>query len=207
MLAVALGLAVADPPAVAGQFSAELVTSSADGGVEMPHGRIYVAGDKVRIETPQANGGLFLVDAADLAYLVLPAQRIYMDVKQSSPLTRIFIPLQPGDACRQWQAAGRLSGAADETCQRVGADAVLGRDSIKYEALSPRGKRSYRWVDAELNFVTRVEEGDGETVAVVKIEERPQPASLFELPAGYRKFDPQQLIDRIKHSDVWVEPQ
>ena len=37
------------------------------------------------------------------------------------------------------------------------------------------------------------------------IVEGPQSASLFEIPAGYRKFDPQALIEIIKQSDVWVD--
>jgi hypothetical protein len=71
----------------------------------------------------------------------------------------------------------------------------------------PQGGLSRRWVDASLNFVTRAEDVGGETVEVTNIHEGPQPAALFDVPAGYRKFDPQQLIDRIKHSDVWVESQ
>ena len=134
-------------------------------------------------------------------------QRIYLDVKQSSPLTRIFIPLAPGDACRQWQAAARVAGAADQACRRLGPDTVGGRHSIKYEAVSPEGRRSYRWVDDALNFVTRIEEVGGDTVALADIEQGAPPAALFAVPVGYGKFDPQQLIERIKHSDVWVEPQ
>jgi hypothetical protein len=34
----------------------------------------------------------------------------------------------------------------------------------------------------------------------------PQPSNLFELPQDYHKFDPMQLIEQIKKSDVWVEP-
>jgi hypothetical protein len=47
---------------------------------------------------------------------------------------------------------------------------------------------------------------DGTTISLTNIQEAPQPESLFEIPAAFRKFDPQQLIDRIKQSDVWVEP-
>lgn len=206
--AVVLGLVAAGAPAVAAQFSAALVTSGTDGRAAAPPGKIYVADTRVRLDTPEANGGFFLIDgAAGAAYLVLPMQRIYLDVKQSSPLTRIFIPLAPGDACRQWQAMARMAGAADEECRRLGPDAVNGRDSIKYEAVSPEGRRSYRWVDTALDFVTRLEEVGGDTVAVADIREGPPPAALLAVPADYGKFDPQQLIERIKHSDVWVEPQ
>ena len=205
--AVLLALAAAAVPAMAAQFTAALVTSGADGR-PAALGKIYVADEHVRLDTPDAHGGFFLVDGAGgIAYLVLPMQRIYLDVKQSSPLTRIFIPLAPGDACRQWQAAARVAGAADQACRRLGPDTVGGRHSIKYEAVSPEGRRSYRWVDDALNFVTRIEEAGGGTVALADIEQGAPPAALFAVPAGYGKFDPQQLIERIKHSDVWVEPQ
>jgi hypothetical protein len=206
--AMLLGFAAAGVPAVAAQFTAALVTSGADGRVTAPPGKISVADTRVRLDTPEANGGFFLVDgAAGAAYLVLPMQRIYLDVKQSSPLTRIFIPLAPGDACRQWQAMARIFGAADQACRRLGADSINGRNSTKYEAVSPEGRRSYRWIDDALNFVTRLEEVGGDTVTVADIQQGAPPAALFAVPADYGKFDPQQLIERIKHSDVWVEPQ
>lgn len=37
------------------------------------------------------------------------------------------------------------------------------------------------------------------------IQVGPQPASLFTVPADYRKLDPQALIKRIQKSDVWVQ--
>ena len=48
---------------------------------------------------------------------------------------------------------------------------------------------------------------DGTAVDLKNIQEQPQPASLFEIPPGYRKFDPKALLERIKQSDVWVDPQ
>ncbi len=205
---LAFGLAAVSAPDMAPQFSAELLTSGADGRAELPPGRIYAANDRVRIETPRANGGVFLVDrSAGAAYIVLATQQIYMDVKQSSPLTQIFIPLDRGDICGQWQAMARIAGAADQRCRRLGPETIKGRDSVKYETLSPQGKRSYRWVDVALNFVIRVEDVGGETIDLTNIQAGPQPPALFALPEGYRKFDPQTLIERIKHSDVWVEPQ
>jgi hypothetical protein len=29
---------------------------------------------------------------------------------------------------------------------------------------------------------------------------------LFTLPGDYGLFDPRAVVERIKHSDVWVEP-
>jgi hypothetical protein len=47
---------------------------------------------------------------------------------------------------------------------------------------------------------------DGTKIELDSVREASQPAGLFEIPADFRKFDPQQLIERIKQSDVWVEP-
>jgi hypothetical protein len=33
-----------------------------------------------------------------------------------------------------------------------------------------------------------------------------QPANRFAIPPGFRSFDPRALIERVKHSDAWVDP-
>src|SRR5262249_10534590 len=85
-------------------------------GDDMPTGapgRIHVAGDKVRLETPEVPFGFFVTDlAADTAFFVRPPLRTFMDAKQSSVLAQIFVPLDPDDPCARWQAMARLSGAA-----------------------------------------------------------------------------------------------
>jgi hypothetical protein len=62
------------------------------------------------------------------------------------------------------------------------------------------------WVDPDLEFPIKLRAADGTTIALEHIRLKAQPASLFAMPPGYRKSDPQALIDRIKHSDVWVGP-
>lgn len=55
--------------------------------------------------------------------------------------------------------------------------------------------------------MTRIEENGSDTVTVADIREGAPPPALFAVPPDYGNFDPQQLIERIRHSDVWVEPQ
>jgi hypothetical protein len=62
------------------------------------------------------------------------------------------------------------------------------------------------WIDPELKFLLRLRGEDGTGIDIRSIEEGPQAESLFAIPAHYGKFDPKQLIERIKQSDVWVEP-
>ena len=45
---------------------------------------------------------------------------------------------------------------------------------------------------------------DGAVITLENVRDEPQLAQLFEIPPGFRKFDPQILIQRIKQSDVWV---
>jgi hypothetical protein len=197
--------------APAQQFSADLIRTDAEGGAPRLAGRLNVLNKNVRIETSDVPGGFFLVlGDADAAYFVRPAQKIFMDAKQSSLLTQVFVAVDPNDPCRQWLAAARIAGAADQTkewrCERVSGDSTAEHPHIKYRAMSPRRQQYLISIDSRIDFAVRLDADDGSTVEVTNIQEEPQPAQLFEIPVGYVKFDPQKLIDRIKQSDVWVSP-
>jgi hypothetical protein len=81
------------------------------------------------------------------------------------------------------------------------------RNTIRYRAVSGAGRELSGWIDAADKFPLRVKTEDGTVIAAENIRDEPQPAPLFEMPTGLRKFDPQALIERIKRSDVWVEGQ
>ena len=87
-------------------MSADIVSTNADGQPAGSPGKVYVSNDKVRIETPDVASGFFIVDGAtNAAFFVRPSQRVFMDAKQSSPLTQILVPLDPEDLAkngRQW---------------------------------------------------------------------------------------------------------
>jgi hypothetical protein len=205
-----LGLASAGAVARAQTFSADLVTRNV--GVQPNgQGRVYVSGGKVRIETPGFGDGFFMVDSArSAAWFVRPRQRLFMDARQSSPLTQLLVPVDPDDPCRQWQVMETIAGAADGggewRCDLLGREIVEGRETMKYLARSGPNRRSYRWIDPQRQFPVRLESEDGAIVALEQIVDAPQPSSLFELPPDYHRFDPIQLIEQIKRSDVWVEP-
>jgi hypothetical protein len=197
-------------PAQAQQFSADLVAIGGAAAATSA-GKLRVFDGKVRIETPDHADGFFLVDAANhAAYFARPAQRVFMEARQSSRLTRLFVLVDPLDPCPQWQSMAKLAGAAeaDEAwrCERVGEEVIDGRHAAAYRAILPSGKHFVGWIEPGLKFPLRIEMDDGATIAVRNIKEGPQPEGLFEIPAGFRKFDLQGLFERIKQSDVWVEP-
>ena len=194
--------------AQAQQFSADLVIMRGDGAAAAPAGRLRVLNGNVRIETPELPDGFFLVDGVrSTAYFVRPAARIFMDARQSSRLTRIFVQVDPGDPCRQWQIMARLASAADQgewRCERVGEGVIGGRSASAYQSVSASGRELIGWIDTTRNFPLRIKTEDGATITAENVRDEPQPAQLFEIPPGFRKFDPETLIQRIKQSDVWV---
>jgi hypothetical protein len=205
------GLAGLGAPARAQQFTADILQTNAAQPLSAA-GKIYVSGNKIRIETPDVRDGFFVVDAQiPASYFVRPSQHVFMDSRQSSQLTRLLVPVDLDDPCRQWQAMSAI--AADNSqngawaCQRVGHGAVGELDAIEYRASSPKGGTMRAWVDPQLKWPVKLSVADGTNIELRNIQEQPQPANLFEIPPGFRKFDPKALLERIKQSDVWVEPQ
>jgi hypothetical protein len=196
--------------AQAQQFSADLVTTHIDGTATASAGKLRVFNDKVRIETPDFADGFFLIDGPNrVTYFARPTERIFMDARQSSRLTQLFVPLDPGDPCRQWQIMAKLASGGDSSdpwrCERVGEEIIDGRRTTAYRAISSPGRDIVGWIDPELKFPLRIKMGDGATITVQNLQEGPQSARLFVIPTNFRKFDPQALIKRIKQSDVWVD--
>jgi hypothetical protein len=195
--------------AQAQRFSADLVLTQGS-AASVPAARLFVLDDKVRIETPELADGFFLIDGAKpVAYFVRPATRIYMDARQSSRLTSLFVPVDPDDPCRQWQAMARLAGGADNgdwRCERIGRETVGGGEAIAYRAFSAEREQFTGWIDRLRKFPVRIKTDDGAIFAIENIRDDAQAAQPLEIPAGFRKFDPEGLIQRIKQSDVWVAP-
>jgi hypothetical protein len=216
----------AEPLPSTQEFSADIVSRDASGATIGTNGRLYATHGKVRIETTDAVGGFFLTDGATAtALFIRPQQRIFMDARQSTRLTRIFLPVDPGSPCAQWQAAAKNAGlpsvAGNWQCERreresiesanivragVESTSADGHDTIEYTVTSPAGEAVQSWIATDLGFPVRWRAADGTTLTLEHIRVETQPAELFAVPADYRKLDPQALIERIKHSDVWAAP-
>jgi hypothetical protein len=208
--------ASAEPLPSTQEFSADIVSRDSSGATIGTNGRLYAAHGKVRIETSAAAVGFFLTDGATAtALFVRPGQRVFMDARQSTRLTRIFLPVEPTGPCAQWQAAAKNAGvpsaAGNWQCERaerasVESTSVDGRDTIEYTVTSPAGEAVHSWIATDLGFPVQWRASDGTTLTLEHIRVEAQPLDLFTIPADYRKSDPQALIDRIKHSDVWAAP-
>ena len=94
----------------------------------------------------------------------------------------------------------RPNGGKDEgawTCKRIGPERVNGRSTVKYEATSPKGEHVTGWIDPKLKFLVKTESAQGRGMELRNIQEGPQQASLFEVPAGYQKMDMGDMMKRM----------
>jgi hypothetical protein len=203
ILGLASAVALANPPSLQPpDFSADIVTHNAAGIAINAGARLYVTRDKVRIETPEAATGFFLVDAQSTeALFVRPAQHVFMDARRFTRLTQLFLPVDPNNPCQRWQTAAKNAAAPgtdnDWRCERVSAGHTVG-----YIVGSTPENSTQRWIDPELSFPVKVRTAEGTTLELQHIKKEPQPAALFAVPAAYQKSDPQALSNRVKPSDV-----
>ncbi len=196
-------------------FSADLVRIDAAGEPRETAGRLYASGTGIRIETPDFPGNYFLVDLeARASYYVQPAQRMIMEARLSSPLALVFLPVDPDNPCPQWQAQAALAGAPADAarsdtapwrCERIGDAVVDGRRAIGYRVTPQQRHLHAAWIDPELRMPLRMQAAFG-SAELVNVRLGAPAAELLRVPFEFRKFDPQTLIERIKQSDVWVEP-
>jgi hypothetical protein len=194
----------------AAEFSAEIVSRDAAGSPLAKPAKIFVSNRLVRIETTEAADGFFLIDAdTDVARFILPKLHAIMDARQSSRFTQTFVAVDADDPCRQWQAAATNARGGASTgwhCEKLEERATGGRSLVGYRVADADAPATLLWVDAALNFPVKLSAADGSSAALEHIRIEAQPAELFTVPAGFHRFDPQALIERIKHSDVWVNP-
>jgi len=188
-LSFAASLAIAQT-----EFSADGVNNKKAGSpVEM---KLYFSKDKMRfepVEQQKQDQGIGIVNfAAQTTTILMPQRHMYMELPAQTAEQRLMYNFfRTGDvenACGDWQKIVRNQGG---TCHKVGHESVNGRDAVKYEGTNSKGDTGYFWIDSQLRFPvkwtsTKDPNNGGE---LRNIKEGPQPASLFEIPAGYQKFD------------------
>jgi hypothetical protein len=92
----------------------------------------------------------------------------------------------------------------DWHCERVGEETIDGNSTIAYRAILSPDRELFGWIDPVRKFPLRIKTEDSAVIAVQNVRDEPQLTQMFEIPSGFRKFDPEALIGRIKQSDVWV---
>lgn len=177
------------------QFSSDMKVSGRGQGM---NGKVYFGGQKMRFEMQGGPRGemIMINDAAKrVAYMLMPPQHMYMEFSADMQAMRGRGPRMP-DA-KALDPANPCSADTNYTCKKVGSETVNGRSCDKWEFTEKSGGGTRTvWIDQKLHFPIKSVGSDGETFELTNIKEGAQPASLFEVPAGYTKMDMGGMMGR-----------
>ena len=173
------------------EFSADIVNTTKTGSPVQA--RAYFAKNKMRFDSQEKGSrdkGAVIIDFAAHSYLVVMAeQHMYMEMPaQTMDQRGMYSFFQTGDvenACSDWLKIAKNVGG---TCHKVGSESVNGRNAVKYEGTNSSGETSQVWLDPKLRFPVKWQ-GKNSGGELRNIQEGSQPASLFEVPAGFTKMD------------------
>lgn len=179
------GTALAQMPA---PFAADMIMKPGRGGEPM-NGKLYFGANSIRVDMNAAGHQTVMITDLEkrTSYVIMPQQRMYMEMSADSPMRRgrnlpDWRNFDPNDPCAI---------AEDYTCTKLGSETANGRDCDKWQLKpkSPDLQPSTAWVDKKLHFPVRMLSADGTEFNLTNVREGSQPASLFEVPAGYKKMD------------------
>jgi hypothetical protein len=164
---------------IAQEFSAETVAFDPAG--KPLSGKLYVGHGKVRADSSE--GTIMLMDlGAKTARVYDPRYKVYLE----RPDRMTSLMLSANDPC---QKDPDRKSAVESTCRVVGQETVNGRTTNKTEVTMTSGGQTqtlHIWFDPKLHILVRYEMNGKIMSELRNIQEGPQPASLFEPPAGYR---------------------
>jgi Domain of unknown function (DUF4412) len=183
------------------EFSAEIVDTQKPDNPSKA--KIYMAKDKIRIEPVAGNaggrstGGMVIMNlATQTSTVLMEPQHMYMEMPaQMASQRNAYNFFRTGDAenaCADWLQQAKNKGG---TCHKVGSDTVNGRSTVKYEGTNASGDTTTVWLDPKLRFPVKWQ-GKSSGGELRNIQEGSQPASLFEIPAGYTKMDMGGMMKR-----------
>jgi outer membrane lipoprotein-sorting protein len=185
---VCLVLVVAGSSARAWQggqpFSADSTSTSTRTGTKST-GKIYFSPPKMRIDTSSRGGEVIMITDASTktSYMLMPPQHTYMEFHAdqnkptAKPITDAAASYDPKHPC-----------AADATCKKTGTETVNGRICENWEFTTKRGTTKV-CVDQKLLYPLRTVSVTGDVTELSNVKEGKPDASVFEIPAGYRKMD------------------
>ncbi len=171
-LAVAI-LGCAGPSATK-EFSADTVMKF--GGMTQ-RGKIYVSNNKWRTDMSIRGKKMTSIIRADkkVVWSLMPGQKTYMEMKYSEDNVKGLKTKMPGEMKRKKIGSGKVNGIM---CDKY---------EITYQS-GGKSEKVYQWISKDM-IPVKTKAADGSwSVEYKNIKRGKQPASVFDLPAGYKKF-------------------
>lgn len=166
-------------------FSADYVTVDPDLGPEGMEGKLYVDGERMRLEMPDPEGtkhalimnvrtgSTILLLSGDGTYMELPSEGAEEDWENFS----VVLADHRKQPCEGYRNSKNLGKSTHE-----------GRTAIRWECRGPEDPDEPAvqtiWVDAKWGIPLRVDSGEGERSELRNLREGRPAASLFEVPRG-----------------------
>jgi outer membrane lipoprotein-sorting protein len=166
-------------------FSADMVMTPGRGQADSMTGKVYFSGQKFRMDmSARGHESTILSDTANkVGYMIMPQQKMYMEMRQDGMMGR------RGPDLKAYDASNPCANEDGATCKKVGTEMVNGRMCDKWEVTKGAEVTRTLWIDKSSHIPIKTALRDGTVVEFKNIKEGPQPASLFEIPAGYQKMD------------------
>lgn len=164
------------------EFSAKVTRSDAAHPDTPTTGMMYVGRAGIRTETNQDKQAVWMIfkPSSKLVWTVFPNQHTYME-RTGLSLDWPPLPEDKNSPCR----------SKHFRCKKIGTETVNGRSALRWQInlVDEKGESAYAhlWIDPRLNIAIREKYADGLAVEMQHIQEAPQAAHLFELPADYKK--------------------
>jgi hypothetical protein len=184
------------------EFSGEIVNNNQP---DRTPTKIYFGKEKMRIESDRGGreGGAFIVNmATHTNTMLMDQQHMYMEIPEQMANQHhaydFFRVHDVDNACADWLAQERNKGGS---CHKVGTETVNGRSTVKYEGTNASGESGTVWIDPKLQFPVKWQGKNGDGGELRNIQEGSQPASLFEIPTGYTKFDMGTMREKQRRED------
>lgn len=168
-------------------FSSDMAVTTKT-GEKMP-GKFYFSPPKLRMDMSSRGHDVAVITdgKTQTSYIIMSEQHMYMEMHagQSSPMMpsipKVDTSIDPKNPC---------AARTDATCKKVGTETVNGRTCDKWEFTDKKTNGvTTSWIDQKLMFPIKTVNADGTAVEFSNIKEGSPAASLFEVPAGYRKLD------------------
>ncbi len=167
-------------------FASDMAITTKNG--EKMNGKFYFSPPKQRMDMSSRGHDVSVITDAktQTSDILMPQQHMYMETHggQSSPMAQNLPKIETS-----LDASNPCAARTDVTCKKVGTETVNGRSCDKWEFTDKKGNTTNAWVDQKLHFPIKMQNSDGSLVEFTNIKDGAPSASVFEIPADYRKLD------------------
>jgi hypothetical protein len=119
--------------------------------------------------------------------MLMPQQKMYMEMAYGQMMQQHRGPKMPD--LKSFDPTNPCAQIENMTCERAGSETVNGRSTEKWLFKDKKtGDTNTVWIDSKIMYPIRSVNKDMQ-MDLTNVKEGMPDASLFEIPAGYRKLD------------------